>query len=107
MFAVCSFPILGQNALTIEGNWMGTLTLTDNSKIRINASSATECRRVINKLKILVPVDKRTIKGKAIKPTILQREDGSLKEVDVTPVRGDFYATGQTKNAPDWSVSFR
>jgi hypothetical protein len=62
---------------------------------------------VINKLKILIPVEKRTIKGKAIKPTILQREDGNLKEVNVIPVRGDFYASGQTKGTPDWSVNLK
>ncbi len=90
-----------------KGNWMGTLTLTDNSKIRINAASASECRRVINKLKILVRVQYRTSNGKAIKPTILQREDGTLKEVKVIPVRGDYYATGQRNQTPTWTVSFR
>lgn len=90
-----------------KGNWMGTLTLTDNSKIRINAASASECRRVINKLKILIPVTYRTQNGKAIKATILQREDGTLKEVNVIAIRGDYYATGQRSQAPDWSVNFR
>ena len=90
-----------------KGNWMGTLTLTDNSKIRINAASASECRRVLNKLKILIPVDKRTINGKAIKPTILERADGDLKECTVTPIRGDFYKTGQKQSIPDWVVKFR
>lgn len=90
-----------------KGNWMGTLTLNDNSKIRINAASATECRRVLNKLKILIPVDKRTINGKAIKPTILERADGDLKECTVTPIRGDFYKTGQKQSLPDWSIKLR
>jgi hypothetical protein len=90
-----------------KGNWMGTLTFTDNSKIRINASSASECKRVLNKLKILIPVDKRTVNGKAIKATILERPDGQMKECDVLPIRGDYYSTGQRKNQPDWSVDFR
>jgi hypothetical protein len=90
-----------------KGNWQGTLTLTDNSKIRINAATASEAKRVINKLKILIPVQYRTVNGKAIKPTILERADGDMKECDVTPIRGDYYKTGQRQNLPDWSVNFR
>jgi hypothetical protein len=88
-----------------KGNVKGTLTLTDNSKIVINASTASECRKVINKLKILIPVALRTKEGKAIKPTILEREDGPLKQVDVIPLRGDFYLKGQLSGKPDWSVN--
>lgn len=90
-----------------KGNVMGTLTLNDNSKIRINASTSSECKKVINKLKILIPVPLRTNNGKAIKPTILEREDGSQKEVNVVPIRGDFYKTGQQSGRPDWSINLR
>lgn len=90
-----------------KGNWMGTLTLTDNSKIRINARTASECKRVLNQLKILLPVDKRMVDGKGIKPTILERADSPLKECNVVPVRGDYYAGGQKNGQPDWSVNLR
>jgi hypothetical protein len=61
---------------------------------------------VMNKLKILVPAQYRTINGKAIKPTILEMAS-SLKECDVVPIRGDFFKNGQAQNGPDWSVKFR
>jgi hypothetical protein len=90
-----------------KGNWTGTLTLSDNSKIRVNCATASECKRVLNKLKILVAVQYRTVNGKAIKPTIQEHAAGTYKEVNVIPVRGDFYKQGQKQGGPNWAVRFR
>jgi hypothetical protein len=90
-----------------KGDWMGTLTLSDNSKIRVNAASSSECKRVLNKLKILIPAEYRLSRGKAIKPTIMERADGGLKNCTVVPIRGDYYKFGQQQGLPDWSVKFR
>ncbi len=91
-----------------KGHWRGVLTLTDNSKIVVNANSKTECHRVINKLKILTPFElRRDRHGKAIKPQITEDSDSKLKEVRVTPVRADYYRQGRLNETPDWSISLR
>ena len=90
-----------------KGNWFGTLKLTDGSKLGVNAATSTECKRVLNRLKIHIPVEFRTKKGKAIRPRIVEDPTADLKQCKVTPVRADFYSKGQTNMKPDWSINLR
>jgi hypothetical protein len=91
-----------------RGNWQGQLTLNDGSTIVVNAASSEECKRSINKLKILVPNDYRLTKdGKAIKPRVVENPNIDLKSCNVVPVMAKFYATGQKDMAPTWSQSLR
>lgn len=90
-----------------KGDWRGVLTLADNSKIVVNASTASECKRVINKLKILVPARYRMEKGKAIRPKIFEEDSDAYKKCDVIPVRLDFYSNGRENRVPDWSIDLR
>jgi hypothetical protein len=90
-----------------KGNWFGTLKLTDGSKLGVNAASSSECKRILNRLKIHIPVEFRTKKGKAIKPRIVEDPTADFKECKVTPVRADYYSKGQSNMKPDWSVNLR
>ena len=92
-----------------KGNFQGILKLnsTDGTKIVVNAATDSECKRMINKLKILIPVNFRVKNGKAIKPRVTQDPDGGLKECQVIPIRGDFYSKGQLNSKPDWSIDLR
>lgn len=90
-----------------KGNWFGTLKLTDGSKLGVNAASSSECKRVLNRLKIHIPVEFRTSKGKAIKPRIVEDPTADFKQCKVTPVRADYYSKGQTNMTPDWSINLR
>jgi hypothetical protein len=90
-----------------KGNWQGVLTLADGSKLGVNASSASECKRVINKLKILIPVQFRTMNGKAIQPKITENPDANLKQVRVVPTRADFFHQGSLNPEPKWSINLR
>lgn len=90
-----------------KGNWFGTLRLSDGSKLGINAASSSECKRVLNRLKIHIPVEFRTKNGKAIKPRIVEDPNVNFKECKVTAVRADYYSKGQTNMKPDWTINLR
>lgn len=91
-----------------RGTWCGRLALSDGSSINVNANSSAECKRAINKLKLLVPVSFRTNpEGKAFTPRISENPDLGFKEVAVVPVFARFFATGQKTLIPTWSKSLR
>ena len=90
-----------------KGNWFGSLKLTDGSKLGINAFSSIECKKILNRLKIHIPVEFRTIKGKAIKPRIVEDPNANFKECKVTPIRADYYPLGQANMQPDWTIDLR
>lgn len=90
-----------------RGNWNGQLTLNDGSTIVVNADSSQECKRAINKLKILVPFTYRSKNGKAIKPRVVDNPNIDFKRCNVVPVTAHYYATGQKNLAPTWSQSLR
>ncbi len=90
-----------------KGNWEGILVLTDNSKIIVNASSASECKRVINRLKILIPNNYRSVDGKAIKAKVGERTGTGLKKAKVIPIRADFYSSGAKSLTPDFTINLR
>jgi hypothetical protein len=90
-----------------RGSWRGTLTLTDGSIIVVNAASSTECKKTLNRLKILVPNEYRTRNGKAIQPKILDNPDTTIRECNVVPVMAKFFKTGQRDLTPTWATSLR
>lgn len=91
-----------------RGTWSGRLALSDGSSITVNAASSAECKRAINKLKLLVPVNYRLNGvGVAYKPRIAENPDLGFKSVSVVPVFAKFYATGQRSLTPTWSKSLR
>ena len=90
-----------------RGNWQGQLTLNDGSTIVINASTSEECKRSLNKLKILVPIDFRMKDGKVIKPRVVDNPNIDLKVCNLVPVMAKYYATGQKNMIPTWSQSLR
>jgi hypothetical protein len=90
-----------------KGSWQGILTLKDNSKIIVNAKDRSECSRMINALKINVPVEYRMVNGKAAKAKIGERLNSDLKECRVTAVRADFFSKGQRNMQPDWTIDLR
>ena len=90
-----------------RGNWQGQLTLNDGSTIVVNANSSEECKRSINKLKILVPINFRLRNGKAISPRVVDNPNIDFKSCNVVPVFAKYYATGQKDTTPTWSQSLR
>ena len=90
-----------------KGSWEGILVLKDNSKIIVNAKDRSECAKVINALKINVPVEYRTVKGKPAKAKIGERINSDLKQCKVTAIRASFFSTGQRDMKPDWSIDLR
>ena len=91
-----------------RGNWHGTLKLKDDSQVVVNASSSQECKRIINKLKILIPVNMRLGRdGKAYKPRVVENPNLDLKQCDVIPTLAKYYATGQKSLDPTWVKDLR
>lgn len=78
-----------------KGSKMVILELKDNSKIVVNAINESEGNRVINQLKSSIPSDKLT----GSKVTVSCRKD-KLKEIDVTPIRADWYEKGLAQDTP-------
>lgn len=91
-----------------RGNWHGTLRLNDGSQVVVNASSSQECKRVLNKMKILIPVAYRLdSNGKAYQPRVIDDPNLDLKKCDVIPTIAKYYATGQKHLTPTWTKDLR
>ena len=91
-----------------RGNWNGSLKLKDDSQIVVNARTSQECKRVLNKLKILIPVEYRLDKnGKAYKPRVVENPNIELKECNVIPTIAKYYPTGQKNMTPAWAKDLR
>ena len=91
-----------------RGNWNGSLNLSDGSQIVVNAKSSQECKRILNKLKILVPVEYRLDKKKkAYKPRVVENPNLELKECNVIPTIAKYFATGQKSLIPTWTKDLR
>jgi hypothetical protein len=91
-----------------RGSWVGRLALNDGSSLNINAASSADCKRAINKLKILVPNNFRiNAQGRASKPRISENPDLGFKSINVVPVMAKFFATGQKTLTPTWQKSLR
>lgn len=81
-----------------KGQWEGILTLADNSKVIVNASSKEEAERVINALKQFINPAK--LANSQIKVGI--RKGATLKQCLVVPRSVRFFKTGQKNTVPEW-----
>ncbi|NER30812.1 MAG: hypothetical protein F6J89_25140 [Symploca sp. SIO1C4] len=80
-----------------KGNWQGMLVLKDNSRLVVNGVSATETEKTINALK-------RYIKSEYLPGNfqIKQIKNNRYRELEVVPLRADYYSQGKTNTEPDW-----
>jgi hypothetical protein len=93
-----------KNFLPIEyqkGPYSVTYTLSDNSKILVNASSFNEGERVIKKFLPYINLKFRNGTFKYTKRT-------GIKIQQMKAYRADFFGQGRLKaNYPDWSIFFK
>jgi hypothetical protein len=87
----------------IKGNWEGIYTLSDNSKVTINAQNEIECKRILNAIK--PHISKQYLKDAYFKGGLIVREN-PIKESRVKPRYGRYFEKGQKNNKPDWRVDF-
>jgi hypothetical protein len=91
-----------------RGNWNGSLRLSDGSQIVVNAATSFECKRVLNRLKIMIPVQYRVgPDNRAYKPRVVENPNLNLKECNVIPTIAKYFATGQKSLAPTWAKDLR
>ncbi|QYO68198.1 hypothetical protein [Leptolyngbya sp. 7M] len=86
-----------------KGQWEGILTLRDNSKLIVNASSKYEAERVIRAMKKYINSD--YLVNSFVK--VGERKGQPLKRVEVTPVTARYFSTGQMDMKPNWMTRFR
>lgn len=86
-----------------KGDFEGMLRLADNSNIIVNASTAAECKRVLNALKQFLP--QPMLKGSTMK--VGQRFGMDFKKVKVTAVSAKFFSNGQHNAKPDWTINLK
>ncbi|MFB2879644.1 hypothetical protein, partial [Floridanema aerugineum] len=86
-----------------KGNIEGILTLSDNSKLIINAKSAEECERVLNAFKSFI--DPAFLRGAHMK--IGERKGFRLRQQLVVPTIIRFFSQGQRNLSPDWVSDLR
>ncbi len=87
-----------------KGNYQGTLTLKDNSKLIIYAKSIIEAERFIKKIVTSNLIDKKYL-DKTNYEIKVGKIKGNYKEIRVTPTYAKYFSTGQKNLQPDW-VSF-
>lgn len=86
-----------------KGSYRGTLTLTDNSKLVVNAKSEREAFRVIQVLHRYI--QPKFLVGR--EPEIIKVKGPGFKEARVVPIVADFYPHGQIKEGnPLWRKYF-
>lgn len=87
----------------IKGNYEGIYTLSDNSKVTINAQNELQCKRILNA--IIPHISKAYLKDAYFKGGNIVRET-PIKESRVKPRYGRYFKNGQKNNKPDWRVDF-
>ncbi|NEP01253.1 MAG: hypothetical protein F6K58_21860 [Symploca sp. SIO2E9] len=80
-----------------KGNWCGILRLKDNSQLKVNALSEAEAERVI---KLLQRYLNRNFLPGHLK--IAKIRNSPYSEVEVKPLRADYYSKGRENAQPDW-----
>lgn len=86
-----------------KGSYRGTLTLSDNSKLVVNAASENEADRVIRVLRRYI--NPKFASGR--NPHIGKVKGSGFKEARVVPIVADFYPYGQAEdNRPSWRKYF-
>jgi hypothetical protein len=85
-----------------KGNYQGSLRYVDNSRTFVYASSMTEAKRVIGKVKRLVP------KGMIDRayPERYGEIRGSFEDPRVTFYKASYYSNGLKNKSPDWEVFY-
>jgi len=80
-----------------KGQWCGTLTLKDNTKLIVNAYSKSEAERVIKVLS-------RYVEHKYLTTDleVIPRSGPLLSKIRVKPIRADFYPDGRLDTRPKW-----
>jgi len=84
-----------------KGQWEGTLTLRDNSKVTINAVSYNEAARVLGEIKKFIDPEKLD----GITQKIGERGGVKLQTITVKPCTAKYFATGQKNTNPDYTLS--
>ncbi|NET52805.1 MAG: hypothetical protein F6K09_30275 [Merismopedia sp. SIO2A8] len=80
-----------------KGNWQGMLVLKDNSRLVVNGFSMAEAERVVKALQ-------RYIKSEYLPGNfqVKQIKSNRFQEIEVVPLRADYYSQGKTNAEPDW-----
>lgn len=86
-----------------KGSHFAILTLRDNSKIWINAASTDMAESVVRA--IAAYIDGSQLPS-PLKIHTGERKGEGLRQVEVKPIRGLFYSTGQRNQQPDWEIRF-
>lgn len=82
-----------------KGNWQGMITLKDNSKIIVYASSKSVAETTS------LALSRLCIGSQKPSPFIIktgERRGERLKRVRVKPIRASYFSDGQEKMKPDW-----
>ncbi|NEP53706.1 MAG: hypothetical protein F6K65_34865, partial [Moorea sp. SIO3C2] len=85
-----------------RGSNYGRLTLSDNSKIIVNAVNEAEAQAVLGVAKGVI--DRSLLEGAT--EAYGQRKGQSIGTIDVWPKYAYFYSTGQRKTRPDWKINW-
>lgn len=85
-----------------KGNTYGTLTLTDNSKLKVNAIDEVEAKETIEKILAKNLINSNFIPEKYFIRTGNMPTD--FKELEVTPTSAKYFSKGQLNDTPDWIV---
>jgi hypothetical protein len=86
-----------------KGNYQILLTLSDNSKVIINSKTEDSVKTVMTEIKKLIDpnfLTKSTLK-------VSHFPDSKFKQITVTNVRADYYATGLQDLKPTWSAPLK
>lgn len=86
-----------------KGQQEGILTLSDNSKVIVNAYSEAEAHKVLTAAKKCIKP--KYLKGSHIK--IGERKGQKLKQIQVSPHKAKFFPTGQQDLSPKWVAKFK
>jgi hypothetical protein len=85
-----------------KGSIEGILTLSDNSKLIVNAISEKEAERVLFQLKQVI--DPNYLNGSLIK--IGMRRGQALRTITVSPRYGKFFPQGLESMKPQWTAYY-
>lgn len=86
-----------------KGQIEGILTLSDNSKVIVNAVSETEVDRVLFQAK--QAIDPKLIDGSFIKTGT--RKGQILAAITLVPLYGKYFSQGLKETKPDWTAYYR
>lgn len=86
-----------------RGDIEGILTLSDNSKIFVNAATTSEAKRVLKSLQQFVP--ERLLQNAHTK--VGERRGAPYRKCRVVPTLAKYFSKGQGQLGPDWTIEFK